>query len=287
MRAIVAAVSGAVVLSALALPAAAQADARTGGRTVTGFTGFTGFTAKSVGALDAGGIDTISRGVVNGGKDIVLGTTTKKTVGITYTVTSPSGFTTSWAALWQGTDSSTAGAITGALGAPTDSTCVATAADPTVHTCKATLPIDTYVDMFHNGAAGTWKLLVLTYDATGEVQSFNDTVGTIKIKRAAKLTANAAPEPVKKGATITVTGSLTRADWNSAKYAGYGSQKVALQFRKAGTTNYVNVKGITATSKGALKTTVKAAQDGYYRFTYAGSATTGPVSATGDYVDVK
>ncbi|MFD8818213.1 hypothetical protein ACFV23_43680 [Streptomyces sp. NPDC059627] len=38
---------------------------------------------------------------------------------------------------------------------------------------------------------------------------------------------------------------------------------------------------------GAFKTTVKAAADGYYRFSFATNATTGAATATGEYVDVK
>lgn len=38
---------------------------------------------------------------------------------------------------------------------------------------------------------------------------------------------------------------------------------------------------------GALKATVTASTDGYYRFTYAGIASTATVSAAGDFVDVK
>ncbi|MGW2938629.1 hypothetical protein ACWDA7_44265 [Streptomyces sp. NPDC001156] len=43
----------------------------------------------------------------------------------------------------------------------------------------------------------------------------------------------------------------------------------------------MNVKGITSSSTGSLKTTVKAASDGYWRFTYAGSPTAAPVTSTG------
>ncbi|CAM5700245.1 Calcium-binding protein OS=Streptomyces microflavus OX=1919 GN=Smic_45530 PE=4 SV=1 [Streptomyces microflavus] len=47
-----------------------------------------------------------------------------------------------------------------------------------------------------------------------------------------KLTVNASPEPVKKGKTLTVTGKLTRANWDSATYKGYATQPVKLQFER-------------------------------------------------------
>ncbi|WP_327180293.1 hypothetical protein OG599_14350 [Streptomyces sp. NBC_01335] len=40
-------------------------------------------------------------------------------------------------------------------------------------------------------------------------------------------------------------------------------------------------------STGALKTTVTASADGYWRWTFGGTPTTGTATATGDYVDVR
>ncbi|MEU9380781.1 hypothetical protein AB0D38_07225 [Streptomyces sp. NPDC048279] len=107
------------------------------------------------------------------------------------------------------------------------------------------------------------------------------------VRRLSRLTVNAAPEPVRKGKTLTVTGALTRANWETHKYAGYTGQKVKLQFRKKGTSTYKTLKTITTDSHGNLRTTCKATTDGYWRYSFAGTATTPAVSATGDYVDVK
>ncbi|MYX97364.1 hypothetical protein GT045_21715, partial [Streptomyces sp. SID486] len=97
----------------------------------------------------------------------------------------------------------------------------------------------------------------------------------------------AAPEPVKKGRTLTVTGRLTRADWQDHKYHGYSGQPVKLQFRKKGSSAYTTLKTVRTNSAGSLKTTAKATADGYYRFSFAGTTTTAAVSAAGDFVDVK
>ncbi|MFD4142013.1 hypothetical protein [Streptomyces sp. NPDC058572] len=40
-------------------------------------------------------------------------------------------------------------------------------------------------------------------------------------------------------------------------------------------------------STGALKTTVTAPVDGYWRFVFGGTTTTGTATATGDFVDVR
>ncbi|MBW8798067.1 MAG: hypothetical protein JF597_32120 [Streptomyces sp.] len=273
--------SGAVVLSALAVPVAAQAAEHSGAQD-----GLASFSAKTVHPKDAQGNIKFSKGVVNGGKDIVLGTTTKKSVTATYTATSDNGVALTVAALWQGTDSSSAAGITGELDTDDDPNCVESTTQTGVYSCKAVFNIDAATDLKNNGAAGTWKLFLGGFDLSANA-SIDDNVATTKIKKASKLTVNATPEPVKKGKTITVTGKLTRANWNTGTYAGYASQKVQLQFRKKGSTTYTTLKTITAGIGGALKTTTKATVDGYYRYSFATNATTGATTATGDYVDVK
>ncbi|MER7179672.1 hypothetical protein ABT404_09340 [Streptomyces hyaluromycini] len=107
------------------------------------------------------------------------------------------------------------------------------------------------------------------------------------VRRLSKLTTDATPEPVGKGGTLTATGALTRADWDTHKYAGYTGQKVRLQFRKKGTSTYTTLKTVTTDSHGKLRATSKASADGYWRYSFAGTATTPAVSAAGDFVDVK
>lgn len=92
---------------------------------------------------------------------------------------------------------------------------------------------------------------------------------------------------MKKGKTLTVTGKLSRANWDTNKYAGYAAQPVKLQFRKKGSTVYTTVKTVKTSSTGVLKTTVTASVDGYYRYTFAGTTTTPAISAAGDFVDVQ
>jgi hypothetical protein len=110
----------------------------------------------------------------------------------------------------------------------------------------------------------------------------------VPVLRDAALTVNASPEPVAKNKTLTVTGKLSRADWETlGGFHGYVGQKVRLQFRKKGATTYTTVKTVTTNSTGNLKTTVKATTDGYWRYSFAGSTTTATATAGGDYVDVR
>ncbi|NNN36748.1 hypothetical protein HLK59_41645 [Streptomyces sp. S3(2020)] len=260
----VSAVTGALALTALAVPAA-QA------------------------ATTAGPAVTFSALKVNSGKNIVVGPTATVTVNATYTVTKPASLAASsfqtGPVLYRGT---TLGVDSDDLVLGDDpGTC--TASSSTVLKCTAKIqfrPKSSSEDTLANSQAGTWKLGALAADEKGGL-TWQAGFGTTELQRKATLTANASPEPVKKGKTITVTGKLARANWETNKYAGYASQPVKLQFRKKGSTAYTTVKTIKSNSTGNLSTTVTASADGYYRYSFAGTTTTPAVSATGDYIDVQ
>ncbi|MDN3023378.1 calcium-binding protein [Streptomyces sp. S.PB5] len=256
IRATVAAVSGALALSALAVPAQ---------------------------AADGGSGDiTIDKVVVNGGKPVVVGATKAVSVKVSVTATDNSGIAETtyisgfgpkpnYAQIWYEDGEITCVEVT----------------DKT-STCTGYLTFDplTGEGVVYNSAAGTWDLSTLV-SANDLNYIRRDAATTFKVQRASRLTVNASPEPVKKGKTITVTGKLSRANWETNKYAGYASQSVKLQFRKKGSSTYTTVKTIKTSSTGTLSTTVKASADGYYRYSFAGTATTPAVNAAGDFIDVK
>ncbi len=91
---------------------------------------------------------------------------------------------------------------------------------------------------------------------------------------------------MKKNKTITITGALTRANWETYKYGGYTKQPVKLQYKKKGTSTYTTLKTVTTDSKGVPKTTTNATADGYFRYSFAGTSTTPAVTFAADYVDV-
>ena len=237
-------------------------------------------------AVDTAAADdtTFSHVVVDGGKDIVLGLTTRKTVTITWTARDPQGVAASWAYLWHGPNTDDADGILPLY--PPAGACVVSTADPTTSTCKVSIAVSAARDFDHNGLAGAWKVLAGAQD-TDDNWTETDVAGTANVKRYARVTVNASPEPVKKGRTITVTGKLTRADWESGTYTGYRGRTVQLQFRKKGSSVYTALKAVTSGVGGTLRITTKAKADGYYRFVFTGTPTTGPSTATGDFVDVR
>ncbi|MFJ2159213.1 calcium-binding protein [Streptomyces sp. NPDC087856] len=257
MRATLGVLTGALALSALAVPAA-QADEVHGDTTISGV-------------------------VVNGGKPVVVAATAKKTITVSFTVKDASGVGWAQAVLYHGADIDSSD--TGAVANSSNNRATCTKVNATTSTCKSTFDLQSGENAF-NFAAGSWKVWAI---ATGKDSDYvqKDNAKTFQVQRLSKLTADASPEPVKKGKTITVSGKLTRANWDAGTYSGYSTQPVKLQFRKKSSSTYTTVKTIKTSSNGSLKTTVKATVDGYFRYSFAGTSTTPAVNATGDFIDVK
>ncbi|MEU5686583.1 calcium-binding protein [Streptomyces venezuelae] len=277
IRATVAALSGTLALSALALPAAQAADAPKALEAAT-------FAAKA--SADASEGDTkITKVTVNGGKDIVVGTSAKKTVKIAITATDPTGIEDATALLWHGT-SFDRNHIDGSM-VPKSESGDCRAVNATTSTCTVTVVADPKENIYGNVLAGKWKVWTLAQGKDGDYVQKGAYATNVSVKRAARLTTNASPEPIKKGKTLTVTGALTRANWETSKYAGYTKQSVKLQYKKKGASSYTTLKTIKSDTKGNLKTTVKASADGYFRYVFAGTSTTPSVTSTADFVDVR
>ncbi|MFD6274390.1 DUF5707 domain-containing protein [Streptomyces sp. NPDC060209] len=281
IRATVAVVSGALALSAFGVPAATADDGRTWTPDfeLSAPEHSTGrMAARSVTAVDD---LKITKTVVNGGKAIVVGTTAPKKVTVAITATDDSGIADASTYVWIGSDIESEDSF--GFGQNEDAA-KCKAANATTSTCTLTVTVDPA--WLINSDATSWHVGAAVLSKDGQIVQ-NDTFGKTKLQRLSKVTVNAAPEPVKKGKTITVTGKLSRANWETGTYKGYTGQSVKLQFRKKNSSTYTTVKTIKSNSTGVLKTTVKASVDGYWRYSFAGTSTTPTVTAAGDFVDVK
>ncbi|MFG2565518.1 hypothetical protein ACGFR6_08780 [Streptomyces sp. NPDC048567] len=259
----VAALAGALALSALTAPQATAAD--------TG---------------------TVSGIVVNGGKPIVVGTLDVKSVPVSYRVNLPAGYSAAdpyaWNAgpyLYHGTT-----AAKGAAGGIGMSEYGCYEVTERVAQCAGTLSVDPRYDLAVNSDATAWTVgygvVLFGNDDAIKSEKHVGTSGRVQVRRYAKATVNAAPEPVAKGKPITVTGTLKRADWVKHTYTGVADASVQLQFRPKGTSSYDTVKTVRSSSTGALKATVTATLDGDWRWSFGGWSTTGSAVSSGDYVDV-
>ncbi|WP_392964042.1 hypothetical protein [Streptomyces sp. LN245] len=274
---------------------------KTGRRTVAvatfvGALGLSVLHAPAAQAADTG--ITVSSIVINKGKPIVVGTSKEVEPPISFNIALPSGYSTADASrydafpfLYRGSMTTAADTGENFIG-PGGYTCYEI--DSKHARCEGNLYIDPHPSQEHvdsNSDATTWKvgvsLRLWKADGglkTGERETRSTTA---QLKRAAKATTNASPEPVTKGKPITVTGKVTRANWSTKKYDAYSGRTVSLQFRAKGAETFQTVKKATTSSTGGLKATVTASVDGYYRWVYYGNSTTGVATSAADYVDVR
>ncbi len=220
------------------------------------------------------GDTTITSVVVNGGKGVPVGVTQPVAFPVEITAVDDSGI--------RGTDFYLHQPGSGYLDPITDVTCVAS--NTTESTCRASVIIDPRVHLSANGQAGTWYVDVWV-DANDGDWFTSDRAGSFTILRNTRLTTKADPEPVVSGDTIAVSGVLSRADWESSVYLGYGEQPVRLEFRTLHGP-YRTVKTVHVGPDGVVNTTVTASVDGCWRWRFGGSATARAVRSVGDCVDV-
>jgi hypothetical protein len=300
-RATVAAVSGALALSAFAVPAAQAGDSAAPSRADVAKVRQAANAESGRAAAEEGEPYALNVTFSNFkiAKAIKVGPTDHVSTTVTYTLT-------------HGTDVNIAAAdfvtdpiiYRGSATSPTarlygNKPAKCTATSETTANCKGTIDVYPGDHELVNTDAGTWRGAAEatafngqdpggeTFDITKVGYKSQSGLGTTLVQRLSKLTVNASPEPVAKNKTITVTGKLSRANWDRGTYNGYVEQPVQLQFRKKDSTTYTTVKTIKTNATGELKTTVKATQDGYFRYTFAGTTTTPAATATGDFVDVR
>ncbi|TKA11181.1 DUF5707 domain-containing protein [Actinacidiphila oryziradicis] len=214
---------------------------------------------------------------------MVFGTTGTTTFTFSTTVSDDSGIKNVKVTPWpKGVTAPTAGDA----GEFAVATCKASASSAKTSVCTYTVKTDVRKD-FDNTVPGTWYVAALVTGKDGGT-AFAAKAATFTIKRQDKLTvADGTPEPVKKNATLTVASKLTRANWDTYTWQGYGKQSVKLQFLKSGTKTWTNVKTVSSSTTGAIKTTVKATASGSWRFVFAGNSVSSAATSAADAVTVK
>ncbi|MFI6084119.1 calcium-binding protein [Streptomyces sp. NPDC051217] len=284
IRATVAVATGALALSALAVPAtqAAPADDRPGVPSYGSATHQGSAAAAKGRAREAGEAPVISKAVVNGGKPIIVGAKAVKKVTVSITASHPSGITDADAIIWTGVSVDVPESF--GFGSTGPTSCVPVGTSTTTSICTQTIEIDP--TWLLNSDSKGWNVGVWV-NSKDTFSAQSDKFGRTSLQRLAKLDVNAAPEPVVKGGTVTITGKLTRANWETGTYKGYATQSVKLEFRKSTSTAYTSVKGVKTSTTGTLKTTSKATVDGYWRWNFAGTSTTPAIIPAGDFVDVR
>jgi hypothetical protein len=139
-----------------------------------------------------------------------------------------------------------------------------------------------------NREAGAKDVIVGAYnsEAAESMKVFPDGFSLLRRTTWQSGTFNAGPEPVKKGASISITGRLLVVDWLNEKYVPYAGRSISVQFRTP-TGGYTTVKKVTTDKFGWVRTTVPATTTGVWRVSYGGNTVAGPSLTVGDAVTVK
>ncbi|WP_327707836.1 hypothetical protein OG912_01800 [Streptomyces sp. NBC_00464] len=242
---------------------------------------FTGMAAVPAGAAE-GGV-AFGRVSVNGGKPIVIGVKEEVVVPATFRMTTKLRYDFGPTVYPYRGKPDTGDTLHSSV---VTSDCKVVDKAQGVCGFKEWLYIDPRNHDFGNEDAGTWRTAAQVFLA-GDAHDTDDKALPLQVKRATRVTVNASPEPVARGKTITVTGLVTRANWDTHTYQGYGGRTVSLQFKAAGASSYTTVKKAMSNRTGTLRTTVKATGSGTWRWTYYGNPTSGAKSSTGDQVTVR
>ncbi len=136
-----------------------------------------------------------------------------------------------------------------------------------------------------NAATKPMSVLVTVHNADYDQRSKSFPGGFTLKRRTVWDGLNASPEPVAKGAKITVKGRLRVADWTNDTFVGYSGRLISVDFRTA-TGAYKQVRTTTSGTGGQVSTTVTASADGYWRLRYGGNSIAGGSTVPGDFVDV-
>ncbi|MEU6141693.1 hypothetical protein ABZ848_15150 [Streptomyces sp. NPDC047081] len=222
--------------------------------------------------------------VVNGGGNVIVGTAKTIRYPIDITIKDDSGV--------KGlTDLSTFNKTNAYTFATWDGDSTCTKKSATTSVCRAMMTIDpTWIadsdDIDTNKVAGIWQVNATVKANDGDYW-ISDHIAEYKVKRAAQLTTVIAPEKAVKGAQVTVSGKLSRANWEDRKYHGFTGQQVKLQFKKKGAAHYSTVKTVTTGDAGKLTTKVTVTSAGRWRWYFPGTTTTSLKVSTGDTLDLK
>ncbi|MEU5975920.1 calcium-binding protein [Streptomyces sp. NPDC047315] len=231
--------------------------------------------AQAQGAPD--GPQKVHSGVANGGKSLIVQANAPASFTVTFTVTDPKRVKRLGTHAYFGASSATASGW-----ANGKTTCTG---PDTTKKCTAVFTVDPKVQL-GNHNAGQWKIIANIQGSSPVAVERH--VTTMNIKRATKITVNASPEPVTKNKTLTISGKLTRANFDSLGHGAHANQYVELEFRPAGSDKYrLHTPNLKTDKNGVVQIHFKASQDGYWRFRYFGNATSGAATAQGDYVDVR
>ncbi|MCM2392142.1 HtaA domain-containing protein [Streptomyces albipurpureus] len=123
------------------------------------------------------------------------------------------------------------------------------------------------------------------YGGTADVKTSSSAVDAVDVRLKTAISGfNASPEPVRKGRSLTVVGTLRGLDgtWKNA-----ASQSVTISFQANGSKTWTNLGTVRTNSKGVFTKAFTASKDGNWRAVFAANASYLGTTSASDHIDVR
>jgi hypothetical protein len=132
---------------------------------------------------------------------------------------------------------------------------------------------------------GKWRIRVIAYDVNGKALGSREDYWYEKYDTVVS-DFNAAPEPVRKGRALTVSGRLKRLQYSPGPYIAYSGKTVRIYFKAKGATSWTFMGTTTTSGTGQFRKSFTAARDGVWRAYFAGTSRFDKQASRDDHVDV-
>ncbi|MFJ4963420.1 HtaA domain-containing protein [Streptomyces sp. NPDC088729] len=136
------------------------------------------------------------------------------------------------------------------------------------------------------GALNTGRYRAVFVNGAGETATSPATL-TVSAVPTRVVSFNASPEPVGKGSTLKVTGTLQAVGATDDVWRPQARTSVVIESMAAGGRTWSRVATVATGSTGVFSASVTAAKDSHWRARYAGTADLAAATGSSDYVDVR
>ncbi|MGW3767185.1 hypothetical protein [Actinomadura verrucosospora] len=133
---------------------------------------------------------------------------------------------------------------------------------------------------------GRWRVRVVAYNASGKALGSREDYWYEKFDTAIQ-SYNAAPEPVRAGRPIAVSGRLKRLNDFATGYTVYPGKAIRVYFRPQGSASWTYMGSAKTARDGRFQKAFTAKQDGYWRAYFPGTSNFDRQKSADDFVDVR
>ncbi|GAA4240775.1 hypothetical protein GCM10022254_66820 [Actinomadura meridiana] len=134
--------------------------------------------------------------------------------------------------------------------------------------------------------AGKYRIRVVAYNKSGKALGSREDYWYEKLDTVVQ-SYNAAPEPVRKGKTLYVSGRLRRVNNIGTGYTAYSGKTMRIYFLPKGSKTWTYMGSTTTNSSGNFRKGFKAKASGTWRAYFPGTSRFDKQPSRDDYVQVR